>query len=93
MIFLLSIGCIYARLIQLNQPFLWLDTELINRKVHFSQITMLTMVFKCLENAQLNCWYRLKGFNYLADIIRGVKFVNGTREVNKNDSVNEGIAA
>ena len=58
----------------------------------FSRTTILTMVFKLCENAQQH-WYRVKGFTYLADVIQGVKFVNGTREVNKNDSVNEGIAA
>jgi putative transposase len=58
----------------------------------FSRTTILTMVFKLCENAQQH-WYRVKGFNYLADVIQGVKFVNGTREVNKNGSGNEGIAA
>lgn len=58
----------------------------------FSRTTILTMVFKLCENAQKH-WYRVKGFKYLADVIQGIKFVNGTREVNKNDSVNEGIAA
>lgn len=58
----------------------------------FSRTTILTMVFKLCENAQQH-WYRLKGFNYLADVIQGVKFVNGIREVVKNDSVNEEIAA
>jgi transposase-like protein len=58
----------------------------------FSRTTILTMVFKLCENAQQH-WYRVKGFNYLADVIQGVKFVNGTREVNKIDSVNEEVAA
>ena len=58
----------------------------------FSRTTILTMVFKLCENAQRH-WYRIKGFNYLLDVIQGVKFVNGTREVNKTESVNVGIAA
>jgi len=58
----------------------------------FSRTTILTMVFKLCESAQQH-WYRLKGFNYLAEVIRGVKFVNGTRQVDENGSVNEGVAA
>jgi transposase-like protein len=58
----------------------------------FSKTTILTMVFKLCENAQQH-WYRVKGFNYLADVIRGVKFVNGIRQVNENSSANEGVAA
>jgi len=58
----------------------------------FSRTTILTMVFKLCENAQKH-WYRVKGFNYLADVIQGVKFVNGAREINKTESVNVGIAA
>src|SRR3990167_1400478 len=58
----------------------------------FSRTTILTMVFKLCESAQKH-WYRVKGFNYLADVISGVKFVNGIREVDENDSVNDGVAA
>jgi putative transposase len=58
----------------------------------FSRTTIFTMVFKLCENTQKH-WYQVKGFNYLADVIHGVKFVNGTREVIKNELVNEGITA
>jgi transposase-like protein len=58
----------------------------------FSKTTILTMVFKLCENAQQH-WYRVKGFNYLADVIRGIKFVNGIRQIDESNSVNEGVAA
>jgi len=58
----------------------------------FSRKTILTMVFKLLESAEKN-WRRLRGFNYLADVIQGVKFTNGKREEVGKGSVNEGVAA
>lgn len=58
----------------------------------FSRTTILTMVFKLAESAQKR-WKRLRGFVYLADIIHGVKFVNGERQEEKKNSVNERIAA
>ena len=58
----------------------------------FSRTTILTMVFKLCESAQKR-WNRLRGFNYLADVIRGVKFTNGVRQVVENGSVNERVAA
>jgi putative transposase len=42
----------------------------------FSRMTILTMVFKLCESAQKR-WVRLNGFQRLAEVIRGVKFVNG----------------
>jgi putative transposase len=54
----------------------------------FSRTTILTMVFKLTESAQKR-WKRLKGFSYLADVIDGVKFINGERQSEKNDLVNE----
>ncbi len=58
----------------------------------FSRTTILTMVFKLCDNAEKH-WRRLRGFNYLADVIRGVKFVNGIRQEVKNGSGNVGVAA
>ena len=58
----------------------------------FSRATILTMVFKLSESAQKR-WHRLRGFNYLADVIRDIKFVNGVRESEPNKSVNDGVAA
>lgn len=58
----------------------------------FSRTTILTMVFKLCDNAEKH-WRRLRGFNYLADVIRGVKFVNGIREEAENESVNKELAA
>jgi transposase-like protein len=58
----------------------------------FSRTTILTMVFKLCESAEKR-WLRLRGFNYLADVIRGVKFTDGIRQEMKNGSVNVGEAA
>lgn len=58
----------------------------------FSRTTILTMVFKLCESAQ-ECWIKLRGFNYLAEVIRGVKFVNGISENEKDNSVSDGVAA
>jgi putative transposase len=58
----------------------------------FSRTTILTMVFKLCESAQKH-WNRLRGFNYLADVIRDVKFTNGIRQEGENGSVNERVAA
>jgi putative transposase len=46
----------------------------------FSRTTILTMVFKLCQSAQRR-WIRLYGFQRLADVIRGVKFVNGESQV------------
>ena len=42
----------------------------------FSRTTILTMVFKLCQSAQER-WIRLQGFGRLADVINGVKFVDG----------------
>jgi len=44
-----------------------------------SRETMLTMVFKLCRSAE-KTWRRLRGYQLLADVIRGVKFVDGVRE-------------
>ena len=44
-----------------------------------SRITTLTMAFKLMETAQKK-WFRLRGYNLLADVINGVKFVNGIKQ-------------
>lgn len=38
-------------------------------------------------------WRKLRGFNYLADVILGIKFVKGMRENIEKKSVNEEVAA
>ena len=57
----------------------------------FSRTTIPTRVFKLCESAQER-WIKLRGFHYLAEVIRGVKFVNGVSE-NEVQSVNDGVAA
>lgn len=57
----------------------------------FSRTTILTMVFKLCESAQKR-WRKFRGFAYLADVIIGVKFVNGKRNDEKFNSVNERAA-
>ncbi len=44
-----------------------------------SRTTTLTMAFKLIETAQKK-WQRLRGYQLLADVITGVKFVNGIKE-------------
>jgi len=58
----------------------------------FSRTTILTMVFKLCESAQ-DRWIKLRGFNYLADVIQGIKFTNGIRENGEKKSVNAEVAA
>lgn len=58
----------------------------------FSRTTVLTMVFKLCENAQHH-WRKLRGFKYLADVILGVKFVNGIKDSDKKQMLNETQAA
>lgn len=47
-----------------------------------SRNTILAMVFKLMCSAQKK-WKRLKGFELIADVIEGVKFINGEREQEK----------
>lgn len=44
-----------------------------------SRQTMLTMVFRLCQSAQKR-WRRLQGYRRLADVVRGVKFVDGISE-------------
>lgn len=44
-----------------------------------SRTTTLTMAFKLMETAQKK-WFRLRGYKLLADVITGVKFVNGIKQ-------------
>ena len=46
----------------------------------FSRTTILTMVFKLCQSAQKR-WIRLYGFQRIAEVIRGVKFVNGESQL------------
>lgn len=45
----------------------------------FSRTTILTMVFMLCKNAEQS-WSRIKGFERLAEVITGVKFINGLTE-------------
>jgi len=40
-------------------------------------------VFKLAMSAEKN-WRRLRGFEHLADVVRGVKFVDGVRQKKQN---------
>jgi transposase-like protein len=44
-----------------------------------SRITTLTMAFKLMETAQ-KTWQRLRGYKHLADVITGVKFIDGIKQ-------------
>ncbi len=48
-----------------------------------SRATLLGLVFKLAMSAEKN-WHRLRGFQYLADVVRGVKFVDGVRQEKQN---------
>lgn len=57
-----------------------------------SRATILSMVFKLTQSAE-NRWRRLRGFRLLADVIDGVKFVDGIKQETKNqDNVNRYVA-
>ena len=44
-----------------------------------SRTTTLAMAFKLIETAQKR-WFRLRGYKHLADVITGVKFVDGIKQ-------------
>lgn len=44
-----------------------------------SRTTTLTMAFKLMETAQKK-WFRLRGYKLLADVVQGIKFVNGVKQ-------------
>ena len=44
-----------------------------------SRIATLTMAFKLMETVQ-KTWYRLRGHKHLADVITGVKFIDGVKQ-------------
>lgn len=58
----------------------------------FSRTTILTMVFKLSESAQKR-WNRLRGFKKLGEVVRGVKFIDGVKAEDNQESVNQRIAA
>ena len=53
----------------------------------FSRTTILTMVFKLCQNAE-SSWNRIRGFDRLAEVVQGVKFINGltAEEIEKLES-------
>jgi putative transposase len=51
-----------------------------------SRETTLAMVFKLLESAQKR-WSRIKGFDRLAEVIRGVEFINGESAKDRENKV------
>ncbi len=48
-----------------------------------SRATVLAMVFKLTQSAE-NRWRKLRGFKLLADVIDGVKFINGEKQETDN---------
>ena len=48
-----------------------------------SRATLLGLVFKLAMSAEKN-WRMVRGFQYLADVVRGVKFVDGVRQEKQN---------
>lgn len=44
-----------------------------------SRVTTLTMAFKLIETAQ-KTWHKLRGHKHLADVITGIKFIDGIKQ-------------
>jgi transposase-like protein len=53
----------------------------------FSQTTILTMVFKLCLDAEKR-WKKLYGFNRLAEVISGIKFIDGVKVKKQNIKIN-----
>jgi putative transposase len=51
-----------------------------------SRETTLAMVFKLLESAQKR-WSRIKGFDRLAEVIRGVEFIDGESAKDRENKI------
>ena len=58
----------------------------------FSRTIVLTMVFKLSESAQKR-WNRLRGFQKLGEVIQGVRFIDGVKRSDKQEPVNQKVAA
>ena len=48
-----------------------------------SRATLLGLVFKLAMSAEKN-WRKVRGFEHLADMVRGVKFVDGVKQEKRN---------
>jgi transposase-like protein len=57
-----------------------------------SRATILSMVFKLAQSAE-NRWNKLRGFKLLADVIEGVKFVDGEKQEVENLDSEDRISA
>ena len=57
-----------------------------------SRKTILSMVFKLAQSAEKR-WRKLRGFKLLADVIDGVKFVDGEKQEIKNLDSEDRISA
>jgi membrane-bound lytic murein transglycosylase MltF len=51
----------------------------------------LAMAFKLIETAQKR-WFRLRGYKHLADVISGVKFVDGIKQTGDQQQNTEAAA-
>ena len=58
----------------------------------FSRMTILTMAFKLIQSAEKR-WHRIRGFDQVANVIQGVRFVDGVRSRNENPEVEKKVAA
>lgn len=50
-----------------------------------SRATLLGLVFKLAMSVEKH-WRRLRGLQYLADVVRGVKFVYGVKQEKQNQT-------
>lgn len=60
----------------------------------FSRTTILTMVFKLAQSAEKR-WNRIRGFDQLHNVIKGIKFIDGIQEdqVKQKIDTNDRVAA
>ena len=70
----------------IESTFATLRNRTYKAKGAFSQKTISTMVFKVMQSAQ-DRWRRIKGFEQLDNVIRGVKFVDGVLDASEFDSL------
>jgi putative transposase len=56
----------------------------------YSSATLIAMVFKLCRSAEKR-WYKLRGFNRLGDVIKGVKFIDGISENELRNNCKNGV--
>ncbi len=63
----------------IESTFATIRLRIVKNKNAVSRATILTMVFKLGQSAEKR-WRKLRGFKLLADVIEGVKFIDGVKQ-------------